>query len=241
VAGDVSNPTSRTWLLGHRGLRIRGLRRLTSSAPAENSMAAFEYALSQRCDGFEFDVRHTRDGRNVLWHDAEFAGREIAATDFADLVARDGTRLAYLEEVLQQFGHRAYLDIEIKVSGHEGEVAAALKQNPPRRGYMLSSFLPQVLLRLNEIDGQIPLGYICERVPLISLWQRLPIKIFLPRHDLLQPQLVEEVHRYGKEIVTWTVNSAMRMQELTEWGVDGLISDDPGLLFRTLGGGRAGE
>jgi hypothetical protein len=31
------------------------------------------------------------------------------------------------------------------------------------------------------------------------------------------------------------------MQELANWGVDGLISDEPQLLFRTLGGGRTRE
>src|SRR5450755_3150949 len=97
---------------------------------------------------------HTRDGRNVLWHDAEFVGREIAATDFADLVARDGSRLACLEEVLERFGHRAYLDIELKTAGQEATIVAALKQNPTRCGYILSSFLPQVLLRLHGIDDQ---------------------------------------------------------------------------------------
>jgi len=241
VAGSVSNPSSRTWLLGHRGLRIRGLRRLTSSAPAENSIAAFEYALSQGCDGFEFDVRHTQDDRDVLWHDAEFEGRKIGATDFAELVARDGSRLPALEEVLERFGHCAYLDIELKTAGREAAIVAALKRNPPGRGYILSSFLPQVLLRLYEIDDQIPLGYICDQAALMDRWRDLPVKVFLPGQQLLQPQLVEDVHRRGKQIMTWTVNSARRMRQLANWGVDGVISDNPRLLFRTFGGGRARE
>ena len=69
MADSASNPSSRPWLLGHRGLRLRGIERLISNAPYENSLDAFEYALSQGCDGFEFDVRYTRDCRNVLWHD----------------------------------------------------------------------------------------------------------------------------------------------------------------------------
>ena len=44
-------------------------------------------------------------------------GREIAASDLAELGGRDGSALACLEDVLQQFGHRAYLDIEMKVAG----------------------------------------------------------------------------------------------------------------------------
>ena len=241
MAGNESNSSSRPLLLGHRGLRHCGLRRRFSAPPGENSIAAFESALSQGCDGFEFDVRHTRDGRNVLWHDPEFRGRRIATSDFSQLADRDGSTLASLEEVLGQFGHRAYLDIELKVAGHEKAVVAVLRQRPPQRAYVVSSFLPEVLLRLHEIDDQLPLGYICERRSLMDRWRDLPIKVFLPRHDLLRPELIEEAHRRGMQIMTWTANSARRMRQLADWGVDGLISDDPQLLFRTLGAGLKRE
>lgn len=207
----------------------------------ENSLAAFEYALSQGCDGFEFDARHTRDGRNVLRHDSKINGREIATSDFLQLTTRDGNTLTCLDEVLGQFGHRAYLDIEIKVAGHEQSVIAALRQQRPQHGYFVSSFLPEVLRRMNEIDDQIPLGYICERRHLMDQWRTLPIKVFLPRHDLLRPELIREAHGLGIRIMTWTVNSPRRMRQFAEWGVDGLISDDPQLLALTLGDRRKRE
>jgi glycerophosphoryl diester phosphodiesterase len=34
--------------------------------------------------------------------------------------------------------------------------------------------------------------------------------------------------------VVWTVDEPDRMVELAGWGVDGIISNDPGLLRRTL-------
>ncbi len=232
--------SSRPLLLGHRGLRRSGLRAITSNTAVENSLEAFEYALSQGCDGFEFDVRYTRDGRNVLWHDAQFNGKDIASTEYAGLGDRDEGCLATLDDVLRQFGERAYLDIELKVAGGEDGIVAALKHNPPQRGYVVSSFLPEVLRRLRRANDQIPLGYICERGDWMDRWRELPIKVFLPRHDRVQAQLVEEVHDRGLQIMTWTVNSPRHMRQLAGWGVDGLISDDPGLLFRTLGAGVTG-
>ena len=227
-------------MLGHRGLRRTGLRAVTSDFPVENSLQAFEHALSQGCDGFEFDVRYTRDGRNVLWHDSKFDGKEIASTEYAGLRDRAGGGLPTLEDVLQQFAERAYFDIELKVVGRENGVVAALKDKPPQRGYVASSFLPEVLQRLHHANDQIPLGYICERGDWMERWRELPIRVFLPRLDLVQPQLVEDVHGRGLQIMTWTVNSLRRMQQLAGWGVDGLISDDPGLLFRTVGAGVTG-
>ena len=34
--------------------------------------------------------------------------------------------------------------------------------------------------------------------------------------------------------MTWTVNDARRMRQLAEWGIDGIISDDPRLLYQTF-------
>jgi glycerophosphoryl diester phosphodiesterase len=170
----------------------------------------------------------------VLWHDAEFNGREVAASDFADLAGRAGNKLALLEDVLKQFGRSAYLDIELKVAGHEESLIAALKISPPQCGFIVSSFLPEVISRLNDLDDGLPLGFICDRDEAMPLWRILPTKAFLPRHDFVRPQLIADVHRSGRRIMTWTVNSPGRMQELASWGIDGLISDDPTLLYQTF-------
>ena len=213
-------------LLGHRGCRSAGI--------TENSLVAFAHAMSQGCDGFEFDVRHTRDGRNVIWHDPTCCGREIASTDSVELLAPDGRRLAVLEDVLTDFGHSAYLDIELKVSGSEESIVAALRADPPQRGYILSSFFPEILLRLHGLDDRSPLGFICDRRSALAMSRDLPVSVVLPRYNLVQPQLIEEVHRSGRQIMTWTVNTEEQLRSASEWGVDGLISDFPELLYQTF-------
>ena len=213
-------------LLGHRGCRSAGI--------TENSLAAFSYAMSQGCDGFEFDVRQARDGRNVIWHDAACCGKEIASTDSAELLGPDGRRLAVLEEVLTQFGNSAYLDIEMKVSGSEESIVAALRAGPPQRGFIVSSFFPEILQRLHSLDDQLPLGFICDRRSALEIWRDLPVHVVLPRYNLLQPQIVDEVHRSGRQIMTWTVNTQGQLRVASEWGVDGLISDHPELLYQTF-------
>ncbi len=224
----------RPLLLGHRGVRALGLRRLTAGLPEENSLRAFEYALAHGCDGFEFDVRHTRDGHNVLWHDPERQDLEIAATDYACLTDRTGIGLTLFEDVLQQFANRAYLDIELKVAGSEQAVVAALRATPPSRGMIVSSFVPGVLERLRELAPELPLGFICDRDDALSRWRDLPIQVLLPHFSLVQRSLIAAAHQRGLQIMTWTVNDARRMRELAEWGIDGLISDDPQLLHQTF-------
>ena len=100
-------------------------------------LGAFDYAMAHGCDGFEFDVRYTRDRRSVLSHDPKLNRKEVAITDYAGLERRGGYNLACLEDVLTRFGGTAYLDIELKVTGNEEAVVAALRAEPPRRGFVV--------------------------------------------------------------------------------------------------------
>ena len=190
--------------------------------------------MANGCDGFEFDLRYTRDRRHVLCHDSKLDRKEIAATDYAGLERRHGYNLPCLEDVLTRFGATAYLDIELKVPGNEREVVSALHAVPPQRGFVVSSFLPEVLLRLHEIHSPLPLAYICKDAEQAELWAELPIRIFVPHYSLVSERLVAEVHARGMQLFTWTVNKRAHLQRLASWGVDGLISDNPTLLAETF-------
>src|SRR5579859_7925584 len=119
-------------LLGHRGARA-------SRNTPENTLASFELCLEHGCDGFEFDVRLSGDGHAVVCHDATVRGMEIEKTALKEL------RLPALEDVLRLFAHRAFLDIELKVGGAEQLLLSELRKYAPQKGYVVSSFLPQLL------------------------------------------------------------------------------------------------
>jgi len=232
--------TPATWrplLLGHRG--ARPLSRFKRNAgdervPAENTLACFEFALAHGCDGFEFDVRVTRDARLVLCHDVRLRGCKVSASLFDHLCSRSGERLPCLEDVLRAFDGRAYLDIEVKVAGAEELIVDALRRSAHRQ-YLLSSFLPEVLLRLHELDPSLPLGYVCKRSTAAGSWRELPIQVFLPHYELVTDRLVHEAHSRELQVFTWTVNRRQDMLRLASWGIDGVISDDPKLLAGTFG------
>jgi glycerophosphoryl diester phosphodiesterase len=233
----LTHSASRPLLLGHRGARpVRrfGISARAQTVPPENTLAAFEYAMHNGCHGFEFDVRYTRDRRHVLCHDAEHGGKKVAEHDYVGLERRHGYNLPCLDEVLHRFGANSYLDIELKVPGNERAVVAALHAAPPQHGFLVSSFLPEVVLALHEIHSPLPLGYICKDAEQAELWAALPIKVFVPHYSLVSQRLVEEVHARGLQLFTWTVNKRTDLLRLAGWGVDGLISDDPKLLAETF-------
>jgi glycerophosphoryl diester phosphodiesterase len=227
----------RPLLLGHRGCRLKKF--------CENSTAAFEHSLDVGCDGFEFDVRLTSDRKLICVHDETIKRCDVGSADYEQLcklylkswIGPERTALATLPEVVKRFAGRAFLDIELKVAGIEEPVADLLRGADPER-YVVSSFLPQVIRRMAEIDSTIPLGYISRRLDALRAWPNLPGKYVIPRHDLVSHELITAVHEAGRKLLTWTVNSPKEMRALAEWGVDGIISDDPKLLSETLGFGR---
>jgi glycerophosphoryl diester phosphodiesterase len=211
-------------LLGHRGAR---------RAAPENTLAAFELALRHGCDGFEFDVRLTADGRALICHEPKLGRMEISGNDYERLHARMPSACC-LEDVLREFSSRAWLDIELKVGGLEDAVSAALKTYLPQRGYVVSSFLPDVLRAMHACDPGVPLGFICDDGRLLPQWKELPITAVIPNRRLVSRELIEQAHGAGKKIFVWTVNAGKEMLRLRDWAVDGIISDDTGFLARTL-------
>lgn len=225
---------SRPLLLGHRGCRLKQI--------PENSMAAFREALNSGLDGFEFDLRGTADGRLVCVHDASIGEYLVAETPYHELYKgyfnssrSHGEPIPCLQDVLREFGPSAFLNIEIKVSGLEKPVLKLLKQYPAER-FVVSSFLAEVVLDIGEVNPQVPLGFIFDDVIGLRAYPNLPVGYLMPRHDLLSRELVEVFHRDGYKVITWTVNRPAEMKRLADWGVDGLISDDPALLRETMGG-----
>lgn len=212
----------RPLLLGHRGARA------VRSIP-ENTLESFDRALADGCDGFEFDVRLTADGVPVICHDPRFREIEVARARSAEL-----PDLPRLEQVLSGYRERAFLDIELKVGGIEKIAARLLQTYPPRRGYVVSSFLPQVLCAVREEDAAIPLGLICETAEQLDRWKEVSVAYVIPHHALITASLLTEVKAAAKKVLIWTVNKSAAMVRFRNLGVDGIISDDTDLLCRTI-------
>lgn len=221
---NVSEPNPRPLLLGHRGARS------CKSIP-ENTLPSFDRALADGCDGFEFDVRMTADGAAVICHDPQFRGAAIERTSSQQL-----SELPQLRDVLARYHERAFLDVELKVGGIETQAIALMREFPLRHGFVLSSFLPEVLLALREKDSGIPLGLICETTTELRRWNELPVAYVIPHHKLLDHSLIHDLKDAGRKVLVWTVNAPEEMRRFHDLGVDGIISDDTALLVRTLGG-----
>jgi glycerophosphoryl diester phosphodiesterase len=146
--------------------------------------------------------------------------------------------LPLLSEVLESFAPRAFLDIEIKETGLEESAMEAVSKHPPAHGFVVSSFLPEVIAAVRRLKRGFSVGFITDKREHLSAWRRIDPDYVIPKFSLVGPTLVDEVHAAGKKLLTWTVNDARMMRRMAAIGVDGIISDDTRLLTRTLAGVR---
>jgi glycerophosphoryl diester phosphodiesterase len=208
-------------LLGHRGARA------VESIP-ENTFASFDRALADGCDGFEFDVRLTEDEEAVVFHDPKVDGFNVSRS-----TAKQLSQLPRLRDVLQRY-RDSFLDIELKVKGLERIVLDLFLRHKPRKGFVVSSFIPGALKSVRELDATIPLGLICESPTQLRFWTELPVQYVIAQQELVEPELVRKIKGAGKKVFVWTVNDPTEMLRFAEYGVDGIISDETSLLCRTL-------
>jgi glycerophosphoryl diester phosphodiesterase len=207
-------------LLGHRG---------ASKYAPENTFEAFDLALQHGCDGFELDVRRTSDAKSLICHDRDHKGKLLA-----DCAAEKFPGLLAMEEAIARYSSRAFINLELKVEGlHEAVLAAYQQHRAPR--FLVSSFKPEALISLYEMQALFPLGLICKTEQQLSVWGQLPIQAVFAHSSLINDELRSLTRNAGKQLFVWTVNSENDMRRLAELEVDGIISDDTALLARTFG------
>ena len=148
----------------HRGLHGEGI--------AENSMSAFRAAVDAGF-GIELDVRLSRDGRLVVFHDDDLKRmckdeRLVSEVDSTELSGMSllGTEdgVPTFEEVLKLVDGRVPLLVEIKeLSGNAVSTAAAKMLADYKGEFIVESFNPLSLKNFKKELPGVPVGILSMR------------------------------------------------------------------------------
>lgn len=198
-------------------------------------MPSFHKALELGAHGFELDVRLTGDGKLVVVHNAVVGGHAVQTSNYADIrQLPDGYEIPLFEEVLTTFGRRAFLDIELKSPGFEQEALGLIERHCDLAQTVLSSFHPQILLKVRQLAPELPLGFIYNRTQEEEIRHNCPIEFVIPQFRLASRDLITDVHSEGLKVFAWTVNDTQEASRLMDLGIDGLISDNPEMLVQLV-------
>ena len=238
-------------IFAHRG---------ASSHAPENTMAAFELAAKDGAPAIELDAKLTRDGKVVVFHDPTLTrttnGRGNLADKTADqLRALDagshfsaqyqGEKIPFLEEVLAALGKKLLINVELRNywtprDGLADRVCELVRRQSVQGNILFSSFYAPNLRRAAELLPDVPRALLTVR-GWRGAWARSfgfsfgDYMALHPHVTDVSPQQVQRAHRLGRRVHVWTVNDQSDIARLSEWGVDGILTDDPKAALRTLG------
>ena len=99
---------------------------------------------------------------------------------------------------------------------------------------MISGLQTDMLNRVHDVQPDIQLGFIYNRTQDEESRHNSPIDYVIPQFRLASRHLINEVHDEDLQVYAWTVNEEPEMRRLVMLGVDGIITDEPGLLARVL-------
>lgn len=97
---------------------------------------------------------------------------------------------------------------------------------------IIQSFDHRSLRAIRDIDSEIRLAALTTGGEArLDVYAAYKFDIWSPSRRDVTPELIARAHEEGLLVIPWTVNETGDMQQLIDWGVDGLISDYPDRLL----------
>jgi glycerophosphoryl diester phosphodiesterase len=153
-----------------------------------------------------------------------------------------------LDEVCSLFP-AAHLNIEIKPDDETlpGVLDGVLRRTGAEDRVLVAAFPDRVLRRFRSLRPEVPTalgqqeaGELLERFREGTLADHSPpgTALQIPErygdNAPFSPAILQAAHSAGLEVHLWTVNDPEAMRRYLDWGVDGVMSDDPETLARIV-------
>lgn len=221
-------------------------------------MAAFRNAVGLGFNYVETDVRTTKDGVLVVFHDETLDrctdGRgpinRLTWDELRQVRVAGREPIPALEELLAEWPDlRINIDVKDKAGAdlladlierygaHDRVLVASVSD---RRRFRV---LRRLTRRVASSGGALTIGFLVVLGPLgltRFIGRRLghihcvqvPLRVGPVR--VVTPRLIRRCHKAGLQVHAWTVNKVADMEELLELGVDGIMTDRADLLAEVM-------
>lgn len=237
---------NRVAVLAHRGF----------TPPTENTLEAFLNAIEHNADYLETDVRATKDGHAVLFHDADLSriagiAQTISQLTLAELQTfspKQGGRFITLSEALSKLPH-ARFNIDIKEVDAVIPTVAAIEKHEAHNRVLVSSFSnsrrKKALKLLSQPVATSASGTVVLRcliytklgIPLTKLLKdigalQIPTKIYGMKLD--SRRFINKVLATKTQIHFWTINDPAEIKRLIGLGAHAIVTDQTKLAKEVI-------
>jgi glycerophosphoryl diester phosphodiesterase len=227
----------KTLFIGHRGAR---------ALVDENTIESITKGISFGVHMVEFDIRKTKDGKFILMHDKTIdratsgTGRvsDLTLDEISKIKTKNGYNIPVFGEVLgllKEKGILGFIDTKDNADFEE-KFAVVLEKYNFANDCIVDTERPETVNILKSINPALKLAISPTRM---TRYLDDPVKYIkscgadyldMPHEQVTKP-LVEALHENGLKVTVWVANDKKRIKELTDMGVDGIMSDYPNLFL----------
>jgi glycerophosphoryl diester phosphodiesterase len=213
-------------VVAHRGVH--------NTDATENTLQAFDLALTAGAEMIELDVRRTGAGELAILHDHAIDAVTLDSGSLDEFEQRTGFRPPLLQEILDWADGRVALDVELKEDGYAHEVVPALSEFADAGNELIvTSFADPLLATLAQTAPALKLGLLLSftAADAVQRARAVGATIVLPEMKLVSEALIASVTEDGLELIIWDFMAADNPQLLSDPRVSAVITDDvPGAL-----------
>ncbi|MFH1276198.1 MAG: glycerophosphodiester phosphodiesterase family protein [Candidatus Woesearchaeota archaeon] len=237
-------------IIAHRGA--------SGSAP-ENTRAAFLEAIKENADVIELDVHMTKDKKVVVNHDASI-NRTSNGTGFIHLKTlkylkrfnfghdKEKEEIPTLEEALECIGNSCKIIVELKLLcyRHERLILNIIDKFKYKENVWIHTSHRKIIKKVRKLDPNIRIGHIMLftfvqqfLLPLDAAFGKKYNVSFYSIEDMFIEKyfigkFIQKIKDKNKEVYPWVINDLNSAKLAIKWGVDGIITNYPGIMKEKL-------
>jgi len=233
------------YIIAHRGDRINAV---------ENTILACELALQQGASALEIDIRQTASGEIVVFHDfslkrmymkQNYVGRvdltELKTYPFIIDGVQKSQVVDTLDELLDRFKNKFPINIDAKTIHFfdfkfADQIISVIQNHNLFDTVWISCFNPFLLQILKLKSKKIRTGYLFQRMSRIhNTYDWITFTdAWHPHYQVLDDHLVNRAVRHDKQIYVWTINDVQTLQRISQYPLNGIITDEIGMVRNYL-------
>ena len=213
----------------------------------ENTIEAFQSAISLGYQYLETDLRETSDGKIITFHDPNLkritgANITISETKFSDIRMRrlpSRETIPTIDELLEEFPD-SFFNMDLKVNQIEEKVLKKINSHNALERVCLGSFNSRTIKKINSLEPKILTSMGISQVIMYKFFQKKNISklIQIPTRwngiKVITKKFIDRLHNDGLKVHVWTINKEKEMQSLIDLGVDGIMTDNASGLIKVM-------
>lgn len=224
----------------------------------ENTMEAFEHAVALGYLYLETDVHLTADGVLVAFHDSDLTRTcglqrsisELSIGEVREVLVDGRARIPEMADLFERFPHVRF-NIDCKSDASAGPLASLVRRHDAIDRVCLGAFSHDRLVKLRTLLGHDLLTCMSPKeVAILRLFGRVsgdaqrvaqvPVRYGRPGMlrgvEVVTERFIRRAARNEVPVHVWTIDEPDEMLRLLDLGVDGIMTDRPEILRRTLEG-----